>query len=437
MAILEALISIGRGLGFFILFMFGKPIMAISKLVFRYILVPLYSTYRLLKTKFSVRFAPAKNKIIYPLLNRSTIHVLIGVIIVGVIANNIFIKQTRAEEFGQGTIMATVTTNPDDVDITETAVTSTQKIPKHYQATSLASEEGQAVAGVGDGTDGGDTIAITSQANNAVIKPNIASTTQGERPRENVEYYTVEGGDTISTIAEKFGISTNTILWENRLGPRDLIKPGDKLTILPASGVSHQVKKGDTIVKIASRYSIPADTIVEYNKLANTDDIEQNEILIIPGGQMPEEISPSAPKSTSPSSGSSIFNIPPPSRVATSARLLWPTPSHKINQYYKGSRHTGVDIDGDYSSPIYAADNGRVEYANKDRSGYGLHIVINHGGGVKTLYGHESKLFVKVGDSVKRGQTIGMMGCTGRCTGTHLHFEVRINGAIVNPLIYL
>ncbi|MFA6553760.1 MAG: M23 family metallopeptidase [Patescibacteria group bacterium] len=434
---MEVLISIGRGLGFFFMFMFGKPILAVSSFIFRYVLVPLYSVYRYLKMKGSVIFAPAKNKIIYPLLTRSTIHVLMGIIVVGVIANNVFIKQTRAEEFGQGTIIATVTTNPDDVDITETALISPQKTAKHYQGTSLASEEEQAVAGIGDGTDGGDTTAITSQTNNAVIKPDIASTTLGDRPRESVAYYMIEGGDTISTIAEKFGISTNTLLWENKLGPRDLIKPGDKLTILPSSGVSHQVKKGDTIAKIASRYSVSPDTVIEYNKLANTDDIEQDEILIIPGGQMPEEVIPIAPKSNTSLGSSSIFNIPAPSRVASSARLLWPTPSHKINQYYKGRIHTGVDIDGTYSSPLYAADDGRVEYANKDRSGYGLHVVINHGGGVKTLYGHASKLFVKVGDSVKRGQTIAMMGCTGRCTGTHIHFEVRINGAIVNPLSYL
>ncbi len=437
MAVLEALISVGRGVGFFFVFMFGRPIMVASRFVFRYLLVPLYSGYRYLKTSFSVRFAPAKNKFLYPLLTRSTIHVLMGVIVVGVIANNVFIKQTHAEEFGQGTIISTLTTNPDDADIVETAVTSAQKTNKHYQATSLVSKEDLAAAGEGDGTAGEGANAITSQTNNAIIKPDIASTTQGERPRDNVEYYIVEGGDTISTIAEKFSISTNTLLWENKLGPRDLIKPGDKLTILPSSGVSHQVKKGDTLAKIASRYSVTADSIIEYNKLANADDIEQNEILIIPGGQMPEEVVPVTPKTSGSSSGSTIFNIPPPSRVASSARMLWPTPSHRINQYFKGRRHTGADIDGDYSSPIYAADNGRVEYAGSNRSGYGLHVIVNHGGGVKTLYGHESKLFVKVGDSVKRGQTIGMMGCTGRCTGTHLHFEVRINGVTVNPLSYL
>lgn len=141
------------------------------------------------------------------------------------------------------------------------------------------------------------------------------------------------------------------------------------------------------------------------------------------------------PKATT-SRGFALLNIPPPSRVQSSSRFLWPTPSKKINQYF-GWRHTGLDIDGNYSSPIYAADSGRVERSDSAASGYGLHIVLNHGGGVETLYGHLSKSFVRVGDSVQRGQTIGMMGCTGWCTGPHVHFEVIIGSRKVNPLSYL
>ena len=434
MVMLEIAISIGRGVGFFFSFMFIKPLMAIAQFIFRTVLVPMYALYRFIKNTFTVKFAPAKNKIVYPLLTKSTIHIVIGVIIIGVIANNFFINQTRAEEIGQQTILTSIVTSPDDVNIVETALTNVSKTAAHYQATVAVSQSDQTQAGIGGGTD--DIGASTSQLNSAVIKPDIATTTPGERPREGVTYYIVEGGDTISTIAEKFGISTNTILWENKLGPRDLIKPGNKLTILPASGVSHQVKKGDTLAKISTKYGVTSDNIIAYNKLANADAIETDEILIIPGGTMPEVVAPAIPQSST-SSGLALFNVPPPSRVDSSARLLWPTPSHKINQYYKGRIHTGIDIDGTYSSPLYAADDGRVEYAASNRSGYGLHIIINHGGGVKTLYGHASKIFVKVGDSVKRGQTIGMMGCTGRCTGTHIHFEVRINGGFVNPLSYL
>ena len=264
----------------------------------------------------------------------------------------------------------------------------------------------------------------------ALVKPGLASTTIGDRPREKVVYYTVEPGDTVSTIAEKFNVSTNTLLWENKLGPRDYIKPGDKLTILPMSGVSHQVKKGDTIEKIATKYGADADTILEYNKLADASAIEVDQIIIIPGGTMP---APPKPKWQPTTSG--LAFIPPSAQASSGTKLQWPTTSHKINQYYKW-RHLAIDIDGNYSSPVYAAESGRVEAVGWGR-GYGNRVIINHGDGLKTLYAHESKIFVRVGDSVQRGQTIGMIGCTGWCTGPHVHFEVSVNGRKVNPLNYL
>jgi murein DD-endopeptidase MepM/ murein hydrolase activator NlpD len=117
-------------------------------------------------------------------------------------------------------------------------------------------------------------------------------------------------------------------------------------------------------------------------------------------------------------------------------RLYLPTNGHSITQYY-GWKHTGVDIDGDYTSPLYAAEDGVVEVAGWQTNGYGLMVLIDHQNGFKTRYGHSSKLFVQAGDYVKRGQVIAMMGTTGRSTGTHLHFEVYVNGARVNPLAYI
>ena len=116
--------------------------------------------------------------------------------------------------------------------------------------------------------------------------------------------------------------------------------------------------------------------------------------------------------------------------------LLWPTSGHTITQYY-GWQHTGVDIDGDYTSPIYAADDGVVEQAGWNSGGYGLMVFIQHPNGMETRYGHSSKLFVKAGDTVKKGEVIGMIGTTGRSTGTHLHFEVYVNGKRTNPLGYI
>lgn len=95
--------------------------------------------------------------------------------------------------------------------------------------------------------------------------------------------------------------------------------------------------------------------------------------------------------------------------------------------------HHGVDITNSYRTPIKASADGVVEYAGWLRS-YGYTVIINHQNGYKSLYGHNSKLIVKKSQNVKRGQTISLMGSTGRSTGTHVHFEVRFNGSPVNPL---
>ena len=98
--------------------------------------------------------------------------------------------------------------------------------------------------------------------------------------------------------------------------------------------------------------------------------------------------------------------------------------------------HTGVDIGAAYGSAVFAASGGRVVFAST-MSGYGNAIVVDHGGGVATTYNHLSGFSVSAGSSVSRGQTIGSVGCTGYCTGPHLHFEVRIGGSPVDPMPYL
>ncbi|MEA2459992.1 MAG: hypothetical protein QOH90_169 [Actinomycetota bacterium] len=98
--------------------------------------------------------------------------------------------------------------------------------------------------------------------------------------------------------------------------------------------------------------------------------------------------------------------------------------------------HTGIDIGAPYGAPVWAADNGTVTFAGV-MSGYGNVIVIDHGGGLSTTYNHLSAFTVGSGQSVGRGQQIGNVGCSGYCTGPHLHFEVRINGTPVDPMPYL
>jgi len=404
----------------------------VARFIFKYFVVRLYQVYFILKKWLSSIFAPAKNKMFYPLLSKSTIHVVIIFVALAVVFNSFFTQETRAEEFGQNTILASIITDVQDVEIVETAIKGKATTNNYSDSMGvLTIYDVAATESLALDTEEGDV--MTSEGSAALVKPGLAQTTLGDRPRDDVIYYTVEGGDTVSTIAEKFSISTNTILWENKLGPRDYIKPGNQLTILPYSGVSHQVKSGDTLDKIAKKYSVDSETIIEYNQLADASAIETNQVLLILGGSMPEEPKPTIQPNSSSSWG--LFNIPPPASATSGTKLQWPTTSRKISQYYKW-RHYAIDIAGDYTSPTYAADSGRVEAVGWG-SGYGNRIIIDHGNGIKTLYAHHSKMFVKTGDYVSRGQTIGMIGCTGWCTGSHVHFEVIVNGQKVNPLNYL
>ena len=115
--------------------------------------------------------------------------------------------------------------------------------------------------------------------------------------------------------------------------------------------------------------------------------------------------------------------------------MKWPTVGHRITQYYSW-RHTGLDIANKTGTPLYASEGGTVDYSGWS-NGYGYNVLINHGGGKKTRYAHASKLYVKKGDVVSKGEAIAAMGSTGWSTGPHIHFEVIINGVKKNPLNYI
>jgi murein DD-endopeptidase MepM/ murein hydrolase activator NlpD len=116
--------------------------------------------------------------------------------------------------------------------------------------------------------------------------------------------------------------------------------------------------------------------------------------------------------------------------------MIWPTTSRRLTQYFKWN-HAGIDIGEPTGSPLYASDEGIVEYAGWGRGGWGNTILINHGDGRKTRYSHASRILVHVGDFVSKGQTIALSGNTGRSTGPHLDFRIYINGRTVNPLDYV
>jgi LysM repeat protein len=273
-----------------------------------------------------------------------------------------------------------------------------------------------------------------------------AETSEGPKaPRTQTETYVVQENDTIGQIAQRFGVNVGTILWNNGLTERQYIRPGDTLKIPPVSGLLVTVKKGDTLTKLASRYDADVAEIASFNNLEPAEQLALGTELVIPGGRPPQIVETrtqiiARSEGQAPRGVSGISSAPKPADLDTKdlpkTRLLWPTPGRVITQYY-GWRHTGVDIDGDLTSPLYAAADGVVEKAGWNSGGYGLQVLINHPNGMKTRYAHASKLFVKAGDEVKRGEVIAMMGSTGRSTGSHLHFEVYVNGRRQNPLTYI
>ena len=131
-----------------------------------------------------------------------------------------------------------------------------------------------------------------------------------------------------------------------------------------------------------------------------------------------------------PASGKGVLSWPVPGAVTSPFGMRM----HPIFHVMK--MHTGVDLHAGMGTPIHAAAAGTVVYADW-RGGYGKCVIIDHGGGLATLYGHQSEILVNVGQKVKRGEVIGKVGSTGYSTGPHLHFEVRVNGTPVNPLGYL
>lgn len=274
----------------------------------------------------------------------------------------------------------------------------------------------------------------------ALSKPTIMPGAQLGGRRSEVETYVIEPGDSLSSIAYDFGVSVATILWQNNLGVRSIIRPGDSLQIPPTTGVMHAVKRGDTIKKIALLYEAKEDDIVGFNKLkADSSDLKAGEIIMVPDGTKPESRVVATVKRTTGTIGK--VAVPPSSRQSAGASgYIWPSGAHLITQYF-GYTHHAIDIAGPFATPTYAAKGGTVEKAQCGwNNGYGCEIIIDHGGGIKTLYAHSSKLLVSPGERVEQGQTIALMGNTGNVrgiTGIHLHFEVIVGGVRVNPLGYV
>jgi murein DD-endopeptidase MepM/ murein hydrolase activator NlpD len=262
-----------------------------------------------------------------------------------------------------------------------------------------------------------------------------------ERPRRGIITYTVQSGDTLFGIAEKFKLRPETILWANYDVLQDdphMLEIGQVLNIPPVDGVLHVVKEGETLEAIAQKYNVSPEAIrnAEWNGLQDGGEPQVGQVLIVPGGTRPfagwtppRQAYVVAGGKRLPSGACPSVQVPP---LGTGS-FIWPVNSRWRSGYDFTAYHPGVDFAGRLGDPVYAADAGTVVYAGWSTVGYGNLIVLDHGNGYQTYYAHLSAIFVGCGQQVAKGATIGLVGSTGRSTGPHLHFEIRGPGGFVNP----
>jgi murein DD-endopeptidase MepM/ murein hydrolase activator NlpD len=261
-----------------------------------------------------------------------------------------------------------------------------------------------------------------------------------DRSYNKMIQYRVQPGDSPWSIAQKFGIQPETILWANeRLNTMaGNLKIGDTVNILPVDGVLHTVQDGDTIEALVRLHETPAQEILEY--FGNNFDLTKPPQLIIgqqitiPNGVAPISWSEAQIPSVAQggSRGSSSGNVP----NLGSGYFIWPVNGYVLTQGY-WSGHPAIDLATDFRQPIFASDSGTVIFSGWDTTGYGNFIAIDHGNGFKTTYGHNEANLVGTGQTVVKGQQIAESGNTGNSTGNHIDFRILLNGTFVNPLGYL
>ncbi len=273
----------------------------------------------------------------------------------------------------------------------------------------------------------------------AVAPAAVPQTFVGRRPEHNFQTYTVERGDTPNGIADKFGIKATTLLGGNPLLSQEssLLQTGVTLVILPVDGVLHDVQPGDTLESIANQYGVPVETITGYapNNLEFPYRLFPDTQIMVPGAVRDVFVwTPPSLESVRGRSSREGSGIAP--AIVGTGTFIYPVNSRNFSQYFWYG-HPGVDIALAEGTGVVASDTGTVTFAGWNIYGYGNLIVINHGNGYETFYGHLSSIGVVPGQIVYQGNFIGSTGNTGNSSGPHIHFEVRINGTQDNPCFYV
>lgn len=220
--------------------------------------------------------------------------------------------------------------------------------------------------------------------------------------------YKVRSGDTLSKIAENFGITVETITGSNPQVRSKSLKVGQELEILPVSGVLYRLKDGESVEAVAAAYRVSVAQLKEFNRSVNLASASEGTTIVIPGA---------AVKSAA---------VPPlNSTKLPSVKNYFVSPANGFN-WGNLHKNNAVDIANSCGTSVIAAAEGLVSEVKMDgwNGGYGAYVEMEHPNGTRTKYAHLSKEFVAVGDYLEQGGRIGLMGDTGESTGCHLHFEV-------------
>ena len=261
---------------------------------------------------------------------------------------------------------------------------------------------------------------------------------------DTISTYVVKPGDTVAAVAKIFGVSENTVRWANNLSKKDVLHVGQTLAILPITGVKYTVAAGDTFTSIAKKYKADAGEIADYNNMEVTDNLVAGTLVIIPDGEV--TITKVVVDKKTGKKKSIVVTGTGLKGGVSASRGYYIKPLTKADnpnvQKTQGfhTRYNAVDVGAPQGTNIHAMADGVVIVTKSPsgwNGGYGGLTIIHHPNGSDTLYAHQSKIFVSVGDHVAQGQVIGEVGHTGSVsgpTGNHLHFEIR--GVYPTPVLY-
>ncbi|WP_417484198.1 LysM peptidoglycan-binding domain-containing protein [Maricaulis salignorans] len=256
--------------------------------------------------------------------------------------------------------------------------------------------------------------------------------------------YTVRSGDTLSEIAERCNVAMASLASANNLSRPYTLRPGQTLT-MPRPPV-HVVQRGENLYRIGLRYDIPFQRLASHNGIPAPYELEVGQSIQLPSGTTLATAATSAPaRSTRPPARTQTpppqSTLPATQQVANSSVSFdWPIRGSILSEFGRkpdGSRNDGINIEARTGAEVRAAAPGQVVYAGSELAGYGQLILLRHEGGFVTAYAHNSRLMVREGDQVTRGQVIAAAGSSGTVEIAQVHFEIRRGVNPEDPMRYL